>query len=51
VDNEKGITMYDWFKANHTMHHLRKGDEKGNYNVTLPGADWILGTMYSDVSV
>lgn len=40
-------TIYDWFKKNHIMHHLRKGDSKGNYNVTLPGADWIMGTMYS----
>jgi len=44
IDNK--ITIYDWLKRNHTMHHLRKGDKKGNYNVTLPGADWILGTMY-----
>jgi len=43
---DKRTTMYDWLKKNHTMHHLRKGDTKGNYNVTLPGADWILGTMY-----
>jgi hypothetical protein len=46
IDREKDVTIYDWFKANHTMHHLRKGDKKGNYNVTLPGDDWILGTMY-----
>lgn len=49
IDREKGVTLYDWFKSNHTMHHLRKGVTKGNYNVTLPGADWILGTMYTSV--
>ena len=46
VDNDRQITLYDWFKRNHTLHHSRKGVKKGNYNVTLPGADWILGTMY-----
>jgi len=42
------LTLYDWFKRNHTLHHLRKGVDKGNYNVTLPGADWIFGKMYND---
>jgi len=46
VDNDRKMTLYDWFKQNHTLHHSRKGAKKGNYNVTLPGADWILGTMY-----
>lgn len=41
------MTLYDWFKRNHRLHHLRKGERKGNYNVTLPGADWFMGTMYS----
>ena len=39
-------TLYDWFIENHKMHHLRKNEKKGNYNITLPGADWIMGTMY-----
>jgi hypothetical protein len=43
IDN---ITLYDWLKANHRMHHLRKGTNKGNYNVTLPGADFIFGSYY-----
>ena len=42
------LTLYKWFKRNHTLHHLRKGSDKGNYNVTLPGADWIFGKMYYD---
>lgn len=44
VDDQN--TLYDWFKRNHTLHHLRKGVKKGNYNVTLPGADAVFGTMY-----
>ena len=43
---DKNVTLYQWFINNHTIHHLRKGLHKGNYNVTLPGADYILGTMY-----
>jgi hypothetical protein len=45
----RDLTLYEWFKRNHTLHHLRKGGDKGNYNVTLPCADWIFGKMYSDV--
>ena len=41
------MSLYDWLKANHRMHHLRKGALKGNYNVTLPGADFIFGTYYT----
>ena len=41
------MSLYDWLKANHRMHHLRKGVHKGNYNVTLPGADFIFGTYYN----
>jgi sterol desaturase/sphingolipid hydroxylase (fatty acid hydroxylase superfamily) len=36
-------------KHNHILHHLRKGARKGNFNVTLPGADYLFGTMYSNV--
>ena len=43
---DQKMTLYDWCKKNHMMHHLRKGDSKGNYNITLPGADWIMDTMY-----
>jgi len=44
INNNTNI--YDWFINNHKLHHLRKGDRKGNYNVTLPGADWVLGKLY-----
>lgn len=45
IDN---MSLYEWLKANHRMHHVRKGVNKGNYNVTLPGADFIFGTYYKD---
>ena len=32
-----------WSYKNHAYHHLQKGDDKGNYNIILPGADQILG--------
>ena len=31
---------------NHIMHHNRKGDRKGNFCVTLMGADHLFGTYY-----
>lgn len=43
------VSLYTWFIQNHTMHHLRKNEKKGNYNVTFPGADFILGLHYTDV--
>ena len=39
--------LYEWLKQNHRMHHLRKGVQKGNFNVTLPGADFIFGSYYN----
>jgi len=45
----KNISLYTWLKNNHIMHHLRKGSRKGNYNVTLPGADHLLGTYYDTI--
>jgi len=43
------FSCYDWMKHNHILHHLRKGERKGNFNVTLPGADYLFGTLYSNV--
>lgn len=31
------------------MHHLVKGQNKGNYNIILPGGDYLLGTYNSCV--
>ena len=33
-----------WVVQNHQAHHLYKGREKGNWNVVIPGADYILGS-------
>lgn len=46
ITNEKIINnfYYKWLMKNHKAHHLIKGDKKGNFNITLPGADFILGT-------
>lgn len=36
--------LFAWLQRNHRAHHYFKGTEKGNYNVTLPGADFLFGT-------
>ena len=33
-----------WLIRNHVAHHNIKGDKKGNYNITLPGADFLFNT-------
>lgn len=35
-----------WVIRNHVTHHVRKGNNKGNYNIVFPGADYIFGTYY-----
>lgn len=35
--------LFRWLKTYHTLHHLNKGD-KANFNVLLPGADFIFNT-------
>lgn len=44
VSHLKGTTLYDWIVDNHIKHHIYKGEQKGNYNITLPGADFLWGT-------
>jgi len=34
----------NWSLENHRAHHFYKNDEKGNWNVVFPGADYIFGT-------
>ena len=34
----------EWLIENHAKHHRIKGDQKGNYNITLPFADFVFGT-------
>lgn len=41
VDN---VYLFKWIIDNHKKHHIIKGNKKGNFNITLPGADFIMGT-------
>lgn len=36
--------VFNWYFKNHSYHHLIKGDHKGNYNIILPGGDFIFNT-------
>ena len=35
---------FEWMMLNHAQHHAVKGRSKGNYNIILPGCDFIMGT-------
>ena len=35
---------FEWMAYNHAMHHAVKGTSKGNYNIILPGFDYVMGT-------
>lgn len=35
---------FDWMMYNHAQHHAVKGKSKGNYNIILPGFDYIMQT-------
>ena len=43
-DMVKKNPFVKWLVNNHKKHHIYKGDEKGNYNVTIPGADFLYNT-------
>ena len=38
-----------WMFENHAIHHLQKGNRKGNYNIVFPGGDLLMGDYRSDV--
>ena len=38
--------MYRWLWINHALNHMQKY-EKGNYNIILPGFDYLADTYYS----
>jgi len=38
-----------WLYKNHTLHHLIKGKNKGNFNIVLPGADFIFNTYNNKI--
>lgn len=35
---------FEWMMYNHAHHHAVKGISKGNYNIILPGFDYVMGT-------
>lgn len=35
---------FNWMMLNHAQHHAVKGRSKGNYNIILPGFDYLMGT-------
>lgn len=35
---------FNWMMLNHAQHHAVKGPSKGNYNIILPGFDYLMGT-------
>ena len=35
---------FEWMMYNHAQHHAVKGRSKGNYNIILPGFDYVVGT-------
>lgn len=47
--NNESIALH-WLWKNHMIHHLQKGDEKCNFNIILPGMDFILGTYQSEIN-
>ena len=40
----KNNFIYKYLEKYHMIHHLNKGKDKCNYNIILPGADFLLGT-------
>ena len=47
VDKVKNNFYVRWIILNHKLHHIRKGDRKGNYNAVFPGGDYLFGTAYT----
>jgi hypothetical protein len=39
--------FYQYLWKNHVLHHLIHGEQRGNYNVTVPGADYLFGTYHT----
>lgn len=49
VPSMDGVThsmgkAYEWMWRNHALHHMQKGGAKGNYNIIVPGFDFLMGT-------
>ena len=50
LEINKLIPYFYWWVKNHAYHHLVKGEAKGNYNIIVPGADFLFGTYRSCVT-
>jgi hypothetical protein len=50
IPNLKNVKLnnvfYKWLLKNHSLHHYQK-DNKGNYNILLPGFDLLANTYYN----
>ena len=46
----KDTFIYNYLWRHHVLHHFLKGENAGNFNVTLPGADWLYGTLHYECS-
>jgi hypothetical protein len=38
--------LIGWLRCHHAMHHTPELMQRWNFNVTVPLADWVLGTIY-----
>jgi len=41
------LPYFNWIVRNHIQHHDVKGEERGNFNIVWPGADFLFGTYHS----
>ena len=48
IPNESS-SIYKYLYWYHTLHHLNKGENKGNYNIIFPLFDFIFGTYKYNV--
>ncbi len=42
--------LIGWLRRHHAMHHTPELMQRWNFNVTVPLADWILGTTYREAA-
>jgi hypothetical protein len=48
-DNIKKNPILSWLWRNHLYHHINKG-QKGNFNIIVPGADFLFGTYRNKIN-
>merc|ERR1740123_528580 len=44
----ENTAVYNYLWKHHVLHHFLVGENAGNFNVTLPGADWLYGTLHTE---